>query len=53
MNDYCDNCIYCERGKNGVSEKFKQFTSREFMEELHSRGFKSILKRIKVEEIKI
>lgn len=47
MNDYCERC------KDGVSEKFKQFTSRELIEELHSRGFKGILKRIKVEEVKI
>lgn len=46
-------CISCERGENGASEKFKQFTSRELMEELRSRGFKGILKRIKVEEVKI
>lgn len=50
---YRNICISCERGENGASEKFKQFTSRELMEELRSRGFKGILKRIKVEEVKI
>ena len=46
-------CISCERGESGASDKFKDFTSRELMEELRSRGFKGILKRIKVEEVKI
>ena len=50
---YRNICIYCERGKNGVSEKFKQFTSRELMEELRSRGFKGTFKRMKVETITI
>ena len=50
---YRNICISCERGESGVNEKFKQFTSRELMEELRSRGFKGILKRVKVEEVKI
>lgn len=43
-------CINCERNKTGVSEKFKDFTSRELIEELKSRGFKGTLKYIKIEE---
>ena len=50
---YRNICISCERGESGASDKFKDFTSRELMEELRSRGFKGILKRIKVEEVKI
>ena len=50
---YRNICISCESSDSGASEKFKQFTSRELMEELRSRGFKGILKRIKVEEVKI
>lgn len=46
-------CISCERGESGASEKFKDFTARELMEELRSRGFKGVLKRVKVEEVKI
>ena len=46
-------CISCERGDSGASDKFKQYTSRELMEELRSRGYKGVLKRIKVEEVKI
>ena len=50
---YRNICISCERGESGASDKFKDFTSRELMEELRSRGFKGVLKRIKVEEVKI
>ena len=50
---YRNICIVCERGDNGASEKFKQFTSRELMEELHARGFKCTLKRMKVETLTI
>lgn len=46
-------CISCERGESGASEKFKQYTSRELMEELRARGFKGTFKRMKVEEITI
>lgn len=46
-------CINCECGDNGFSERFKQFTSRELMEELRLRGFKGVLKRVKVEELTI
>ena len=50
---YRSICISCERGESGASDKFKEFTSRELMEELRSRGFKGVLKRIKVEEVNI
>ena len=50
---YRNICISCERGESGASEKFKQFTSRELMEELRSRGFKGTFKRMKVETITI
>ena len=46
-------CMNCERDKTGVSDRFKSFTSRELIEELRSRGYKGLLKRVKVEEIKI
>lgn len=50
---YRNICIVCERGDSGASEKFKQFTSRELMEELRIRGFKGTFKRMTVEEITI
>lgn len=50
---YRNICISCERGDSGASDKFKQYTSRELMEELRARGFKGILKRMKIEEITI
>ena len=50
---YRNICISCERSESGASEKFKQFTSRELMEELRSRGFKGTFKRMKVETITI
>ena len=46
-------CISCERNKTGVSERFKDFTDRDLMEELHSRGYKGTFKRMKVETITI
>ena len=42
-------CMTCERNESGVSEKFKDFTSRELIEELISRGYKGQLKYVKVE----
>lgn len=46
-------CIACERNENGISERFKEFTSRELIEELRSRGFKGDLKHVKVETYKL
>ena len=50
---YRSICISCERGESGASDKFKQFTSRELMEELRSRGFKGTFNRMKIETITI
>ena len=50
---YRNICISCERGERGASEKFKNYTSRELMEELRARGFKGTFKRMKVETITI
>ena len=41
-------CISCERGDSGASDKFKQYTSRELMEELRARGFTGTFKLIKI-----
>ena len=50
---YRNICISCERGDSGASDRFKQYTSRELMEELRARGFKGTFKRMKIEEITI
>lgn len=50
---YSHTCMSCERKSSGINEKFKNFTSRELMEELRSRGFKGTLKYVKVEEYRV
>lgn len=52
-NGYRKTCIECMRKEDGSSEKFKQFTARELIEELKSRGYKGQLKLIRVEEVKL
>lgn len=46
-------CKSCQRKENGTSERFAGFTSRELIDELKYRGYKGILRREIVEEIKI
>ncbi len=50
---YRKMCMACERVEAGTSDKFKDFTSRELMDELISRGFHGTLKFYRVEEHKL
>lgn len=47
---YRNTCISCLRNNNGVTERFKDFTDRDLMEELRSRGYKGTFKRMRIEE---
>lgn len=49
-NGYRNICISCLRNNNGVTERFKDFTDRDLMEELRSRGYKGTFKRMRIEE---
>lgn len=50
---YRNICMACERREDGSSERFKEFTSRELIDELISRGYKGELKYVKVETYKL
>lgn len=47
---YRNICISCLRNSNGITERFKDFTDRDLMEELRSRGYKGTFKRMRIEE---
>lgn len=46
-------CKNCRRKESGATEKFKDFTSRELIDELISRGYKGELKKVIVESVKL
>ena len=46
-------CIECENKTNGTSYKFKDFQSRELIEELRARGYKGTLTKTIVKSIKL
>ena len=50
---YRNICKMCQRGESNASEKFKEFTSRELIEELKARGYTGKLTKVVTEEIKL
>ena len=50
---YRNVCIACEHRESGASEKFKDVTSRELIDELKARGYKGALRKEIVETINL
>ena len=50
---YRKACNDCRRKESGATEKFKDFTSRELLEELKARGYEGTLVKKVVETIKL
>lgn len=50
---YRNVCKICRRKETGATEKFKDFTSRELIDELIARGYKGELKKVIVENVKL
>ena len=50
---YRNICMDCEKRESGATDKFKDVTSRELIEELKARGYEGTLKKTVVEEIKL
>lgn len=46
-------CLSCKSGEGDTSEKFKNFTSRELIEELRHRGYRGALKLVIEKEVVI
>ena len=50
---YRNFCRNCRRNESRATEKFKDFTSRELIDELISRGYKGELTKTIVEAVKL
>lgn len=46
-------CESCRRRESGITEKFKDFTSRELIDELKARGYEGILTKKVIETVKL
>lgn len=50
---YRNVCKDCEHKEEGASERFKDVTSRELIEELRKRGYTGNLKLVRIDEVKL
>lgn len=50
---YRNICIECEKRESGATDKFKDFTSRELIDELKARGYEGQLTKKVIETIKL
>ena len=46
-------CNDCRRRESGATDKFKDFTSRELIDELKARGYEGTLQKKVIETIKL
>lgn len=46
-------CIECEKRESGATDKFKDFTSRELIDELKARGYEGTIIKKVIETIKL
>ena len=50
---YRNICMKCEKRETGATDKFKDFTSRELIDELKARGYEGQLTKKIVETVKL
>ncbi len=50
---YRNICMKCEKREAGATDKFKEFTSRELIDELKARGYEGTITKKVVETIKL
>lgn len=46
-------CIDCSREEHGTTDKFREFSSRELIEELKSRGYKGTLTKTIIKKLSL
>lgn len=50
---YKNICNTCYRKESGISDKFKDFMSRELIDELKARGYKGLLTKTIIKTVKL
>lgn len=50
---YRNVCKDCENIEDGASDRFKDVTARELIEELRKRGYTGTLKLVRIDEVKL